>query len=313
MTTEPRQIFSAVESHSEGMRLDHWLAARFTYLSRNQWQNQVKAGTVRVNNSEVRSSRILHAGDVVLFKPENVVEPPVDFNYEITYEDEYFLVVNKGGNLPCHPAGAFFENTLWRHMSSKFGKVYLANRLDRETSGLLLAAKTPKIANLLSAMFISGQIQKKYLALVYGIFEQEINAVGYLEPDKQSIVRKKRNFVSGETTLIPEESESAETLFLPVKNNGQYSLVCAMPKTGRLHQIRATLFSLGYPLLGDKLYGPDDTIYLRLSEGAITAEDWQKLVMKRQALHAAELTLSHPVTKQIISFQAPLPDDFLQI
>ena len=295
------------------MRLDHWLAARFTYLSRNQWQNQVKAGTVRVNNSEVRSSRILHAGDVVLFKPENVVEPPVDFNYEITYEDEYFLVVNKGGNLPCHPAGAFFENTLWRHMSSKFGKVYLANRLDRETSGLLLAAKTPKIANLLSAMFISGQIQKKYLALVYGIFEQEINAVGYLEPDKQSIVRKKRNFVSGETTLIPEESESAETLFLPVKNNGQYSLVCAMPKTGRLHQIRATLFSLGYPLLGDKLYGPDDTIYLRLSEGAITAEDWQKLVMKRQALHAAELTLSHPVTKQIISFQAPLPDDFLQI
>lgn len=313
MTTEKRQIFSTVESHSEGIRLDHWLAARFTYLSRNQWQNQVKAGTVQVNNSEVRSSRILHAGDVVLFKPENIIEPPVDFNYEIIYEDEFFLVVNKGGNLPCHPAGAFFENTLWRHMSAKSGKIYLANRLDRETSGLLLVAKTPKIANLLSEMFINGQIQKKYLALVYGIFDREVNAVGYLEPDKQSNVRKKRNFVSGEPELMSEDMETAETLFLPVKNNGQYSLVCAMPQTGRLHQIRATLFSLGYPLLGDKLYGLDDTIYLRLSEDKITVEDWHKLVMKRQALHASELTLAHPATKQIISFQAPLPDDFLQI
>lgn len=302
-----RCITTVIDGRGAGKRLDHWLPDRFTYLSRNQWQQQIKAGKLLLNERKTRSARILRLNDLITFITDRP-EPPVEMEYSIIFEDEYFFVINKGGNLPCHPAGPFFKHTLWYDMTAKYGKVFIVNRLDRETSGLMLVGKSATIASQLSELFIHSNIHKKYLAIVFGKFTGKIVANGYLTHDSKSKIRKKRQFIFKPAKAISDKVESAITTLSPINQFNDYSLVHAVLATGRLHQIRATLYSLGYPLVGDKLYGPDDTIYLRLARDQITAEDWNKLLLPRQALHAEKLEFIHPATGNLMQFHAPLSD-----
>ncbi|MCF6177203.1 MAG: RluA family pseudouridine synthase [Victivallaceae bacterium] len=303
-----RRITTVIDDRAAGKRLDLWLAERFTYLSRNQWQQQIKAEKLLLNDRKTRSSRILQLNEQVTFISDRP-EPPIIMEYSVVYEDEHFFVVNKGGNLPCHPAGPFFKHTLWYDMTEKYGKVFIANRLDRETSGLMLVGKNTEIATKLAKLFTSRKISKKYQAIVFGQFTDEIIADGYLIDDPASEVRKKRQFAFEQPEPLSDKAESATTRLNPITQFAGFSLVEAVPTTGRLHQIRATLYSLGYPLVGDKLYGPDDTVYLRLARDEITAADREKLLLPRQALHATNLEFIHPITGKAMNFQAPLPSD----
>ncbi len=306
MDTE-RVIRSVIGSEDEGRRLDLWLSGRFSYLSRNQWQEEIRAGRIRINGHQTRASRQLHSGETIEFFPENT-EPPVVFDYKIIYEDRELLVVDKGGKLPCHPGGAFFRNTLWYDLSQKYGQVSIINRLDRETSGLLIAGRTSDAAAALSAQLQDDRMEKTYHALVFGEVKEAFTAEGYLSNDPDSVIRKKRRF----THSRPEaESEYAITSFTPVKCEDGLTLLEVRPGTGRLHQIRATLCSLGYPMAGDKIYGPDDTCYLRFCDDTLTDEDQRKLRMPRQALHASGLKFDHPATGQRMAFESALPDDFI--
>jgi RluA family pseudouridine synthase len=239
-----------------------------------------------------------------------VSEPEVDFNFQIEYEDDNFLLVNKPGNLPCHPAGPFFENTLWRKLSETHEKVSIVNRLDRETSGLTIAAKSPEAASKFSALFSEGKIEKKYIAIVFGSFPEELEAKGFLTGDISSEVRKKRKFVYERES---PGAETALTFFRLLGKNDKFSVVEAAPKTGRLHQIRATLCSLGFPLAGDKLYGPDDTAFIRFAEGRFSEEDKALLALPRQALHAYYLSFIHPFTGKEMKFEISAPDDILPL
>jgi RluA family pseudouridine synthase len=302
-----RIISSRAGDNAAGQRLDRYLSERFTYRSRKQWQDMIKGGDILLNGVKTRCSRILQGGEEISFVADTE-EPPVELEYSIIYEDDFFYAVNKGGNLPCHPAGAYFKNTLWYDMCSKYGKVYVVNRLDRETSGLMLMGKSPEAAAKLSELFAAkDQLSKKYYALVEGEFTGELHASGYLVSDATSEVRKKRRFVREND--YSSVGESAVTNLAPVARGDGISLVEARPETGRLHQIRATLYSLGFPLLGDKLYGVDDTIYIRFSDGRATEDDYRKLKMRRQALHAYALKFTHPFTGEELEFNAPLPED----
>ena len=303
-----RRITTVIDDRGAGKRLDYWLAKRFTYLSRNQWQQQIKAGKLLLNERTSRSSRILKLNDQVSFISDRA-EPPVIMEYSVLFEDEYFFVVNKGGNLPCHPAGPFFKHTMWYDMTEKYGKVFMANRLDRETSGLMLVGKTSAIATQLAKLFTSHNITKKYQAIVFGQFTAAITADGCLINDMMSEVRKKRQFIFEQPEPLLDKAESAITQLNPLVQFNDFSLVEAVPSTGRLHQIRATLYSLGYPLVGDKLYGPDDTIYLRLARDEISTVDREKLLLPRQALHATTLEFIHPITSKAMKFESPLPQD----
>ena len=309
MNLENRIIKSKLSNAVEGLRLDHYLAKRFTYHSLRKWRELISDGQILLNDKQCPESTILGKNDVLTYAPRDLKEPPVDFNYSIVYEDEHLFVINKSGNLPCHPSGPFFKHTLWHHVSSRYGKIYLINRLDRETSGLLIAARNPKTAGKFSKQLT--QIEKEYRALVFGDFSKAVDADGYLIKDTASIVRKKRHFVFADKLADgAEKASAAKTLFEPVWSKNGFSLVKAILKTGRLHQIRASLFSLGFPLVGDKLYGPDDRIYLKIRDDKITDEDWSNLVMRRQALHSYRLSFIHPEYLEKMEFTAPLPSDF---
>ncbi|MCP3968638.1 MAG: RluA family pseudouridine synthase [Lentisphaerae bacterium] len=311
MNLDQRIITSKINADSAGKTLLNWLSGRFTYHPCQKWQEIINDGQIKLNDADCLPDDLLSAGDQVSYYPANLIEPPVDLTFEIIYEDDYLLVVNKSGDLPCHPAGPFFKHTLWHALSLRYGKIHIISRLDRETSGLLLVAKDPETAAKLGNK--RRTITKEYRAMVFGCFDSHINASGYLIKDTNSIVRKKRKFVfdvSEDADSQKNQASNVSTILTPEIIGKEYSLVKAELKTGKLHQIRATLFSLGFPLLGDKLYGPDDTIYLKIRDNKITPQDKEKLVMQRQALHSCILTFKHPKTDKLMSFTSDLPEDF---
>ena len=304
---ERRKITTIVKEDAVGKRIDVWLTERFTYHSRHQWQNVIKDGLLLVNDRKIRASKKLQLGEKVDFFPQGE-EPEVNTEFSIIYEDEDIYAVNKPPDLPCHPAGPYFEHTLW-HLLKQTGKeVFFVNRIDRETSGVVLVAKEGKIAGLCT----ENILEKKYNAIVYGEFPQTLIAEGFLfersgiSRNDMQRVRKKRYFSHTEPDCI---CESTKTAFSLIAYDGKYSMIEAELFTGRMHQIRATLCSLGYPLLGDKLYGPDEVIFIRFINDAMTDEDKNKLILSRQALHSKSITFRHPVSNKNIIINAPLYHD----
>ena len=311
--TMPERIISTTAGPElEGVRLDHFLSGRFTYQSRTGWQEIIREGRIAVNGIRVRASRRLHEGDVITFDVQGIAEPEVDPSYSVVLERPGFLVVSKSGCLPVHPSGCYFRNTLLMLMKERYGELFVVNRLDRETSGLVVLAKTPETAGLLSGLFASRQMEKTYLAAVFGTFPAgTVVKNGWLSADPASPVRKKRRFT--ETAPASDDAEPCSTEFTRLKTGGGYSLVECRPHTGRLHQIRATLRSCGFPLLGDKLYGPDDTIFLRFTEDAMTDADRDALVLPTQALHAWRLHFTMPGTGEEIRCESAPPDAMLNL
>lgn len=285
-----RRAQTTITPAAAGERLDHWLARRFTYHARTAWQRLIAAGQVRVNGAPVRAARLLRAGDVVEYLPDDVPEPPVATNVEIVARGPGWLALNKPANLPCHPGGRYFRHTLWGLLRERYGAVSLVHRLDRETSGLVLVGTEPAAAASLARTFAAGRARKEYLAIVAGDFPATAHAAGFLAPDPRSPVAKKRRYFAAD----PGGGEAAETDFSALGRGAGLSLVSCRPATGRLHQLRATLEALGYPIIGDKLYGPDPALYLRFARGGLSAADVARLRLSRQALHAWRLRLVLP-------------------
>lgn len=302
-----------------GVGLPDYLAGRFTYHTRDEWLAQIAEGRVEVNGAAGGRERVLVAGDRVEYIARDQPEPPVSFEIGVIFEDEEVMVINKPANLPCHPAGRYFNHTLWAWLKTRHGleSPALVNRLDRETSGLLLVAKHARAESNCRQQFSKRSVVKRYVALVEGAFPPTLRAEGWLMPDPGSGVHKRRRFERDDTgrdaAMPPPEptpgKEWSLTEFRLLTTINGLSLVEAVLHTGRLHQIRATLHSLGFPVVGDKIYGPDPLIFVRFCTDAMTAEDWQRLRLPRQALHSMELEFTHPATNQLMHFEAPLPGD----
>ena len=297
-----RKVRSTVDWSCCGQTLIGFLVSRFPYRDEAGWRAVIAAGEITVNDSSAEPGRRLAMHDVIAYHPAELPEPPADMNWSAVWEDEKLLVIDKPGNLCVHPAGPFFKHTLWHMLCAKYGDIHFINRLDRETSGLMIAARDKETASRFAARSL---IEKKvYSVMVHGRFDAPLRAAGFLSKDCSSVIRKKRRF----TREAPEgPCESAETFFEPLGRSGDFSLLRATLGTGRMHQIRATLSSLGYPVVGDKLYGLDEKFYLRQKTDELTAEDREKLVLPRQALHASELVFRHPVTGETMRFSSPPP------
>lgn len=308
-----RQVSLTIPPGTADVQLLSFLTRRFTYHDQNSWKNLINAGRVRVNSHKAYSDQILHPGDTVAYVQFNRTEPSIRRDYSILFEDETLLVINKPGNLPCHPGGRYFNHSLWGLLQTDYpgSSFFFVNRIDRETSGIVLLAKTSAAARYCQKQFNEGTVRKNYWVIIEGDFpSSEIFADGFLEPDEGSPVRKKKRFLDRRYGgACSKSAKPCKTKFKLIQKGEGRSLVCAEPLSGRLHQIRATLCSLGYPVTGDKIYGVDDTLFLRFIEDRLTASDLHKLCLRRQALHARFLEMTHPVSGERIHFSAQLPED----
>jgi len=238
----------------------------------------------------------------------------------ILYEDQRFLVIDKPANLLVHPTGPGRPDTLWDELKRLLAfeivngaTISFINRLDRETSGLILVAKSAAAARQLGLMIAQHRIRKTYAAIVFGSPPRESFVVD--QPLlRQGVVRPSRIYLK---QAVDPNGSPAFTSFRILnrftRRGLPFALIEAEPKTGRTHQIRVHLAHAGYPIVGDKIYGPDENCYLEFIESDWTPSLEAKLLLPRQALHAS--CLSFELEGVPYSFKAPLPSDlrnFLQ-
>ena len=306
-----RQLYSYVREAEDGAALPDYLASHFSRFDREGWIRAIKAGLVTVNDLPAAPETTLKRHDRVGYFPPETPEPDAVLDYRVVYEDADLLVIDKPGDLCVHPTGPFFRHTLWHLVGAKYGEIRFVHRIDRETSGLVVAARTRRMA---AAMDNGGTpVRKEYLALVTGDFRGRVHAEGFLVHDKTSAVRKKKRFVFADSPeaasakLDPTAETAVTELTAESHVPPDMTLVRAVLGTGRQHQVRATLNSLGFPLAGDKLYGPDERLFLTIKSQSLTDTDRAMLRFKRQALHAAVLEFRHPFTGEDLHFESPFP------
>ncbi|KMQ51679.1 Ribosomal large subunit pseudouridine synthase A [Chitinispirillum alkaliphilum] len=282
-----------------------YLSGRFTYHDENEWANRVRLGKVSVNGSLSSESDVVNGSDIVAYDAGEFEEPEADLNYSIVYEDEWILGVNKPGNLLVHRAGKSFRNNLiyqLRNMHNpSFPDSHAVHRLDRETSGVILVAKNSEIMSCFSDSFRVGSVEKIYRAVCLGRVPQEISFIDKpICKDKFAPVRHKFK--------VDETGKSAVTEVLKIRHfQDTASLLTLKPITGRTHQIRVHLASIGHPVIGDKLYSLSDEKYLRWLDNPKNLPE--ELQTPRQALHCESLRFTHPFTGRETEISAPMTDD----
>ncbi|MEJ5361676.1 MAG: RluA family pseudouridine synthase [Spirochaetota bacterium] len=297
--TTTQKLISIVPDGYKPMRLDVYLAGRFTYLSRSRWQKEIKSGKIYVNNIPITIPHyIVYQRYIIEYKRQSIEEPTIDPNYTILYEDDYIIAVNKSGNLPTHPAGKYFHNTLTMLLWSQTGiQCMPLNRLDRETSGVVVLAKNGRIAS--AFLQYSETIAKIYYAIVIGNCSfTRITVDTPIGISQDSRIRKKR-------AAYADAQWHAVTHFTVIKRYNGYTLIKAVPQTGRTHQIRVHCEHIGHPITGDTIYcnRDDDFLEYLKSKGNI------KRPFPRCALHARMYRLYHPFLQKMIAIKAPLPQD----
>jgi 23S rRNA pseudouridine1911/1915/1917 synthase len=240
--------------------------------------------------------------------------PGCGIGSRIVYEDHRFLVIDKPANLLVHPTGPGRPDTLWDELNRFLAfelvngaRISFINRLDRETSGLILVAKSSGAARQLGQMVAVHRIRKTYTAIVFGWPSEETFVVD--QPLlRQGIVRPSRIWLK---QAVHSDGSSALTSFRVLQRlkirERPFALMEAEPKTGRTHQIRVHLAHVGHPIVGDKIYGPDENCYLEFIASDWTPSLEAKLLLPRHALHASSLSFEFEGTP--FSFEAPFPPD----
>jgi len=275
-----------------------FLLRRFRYLDDQQWKENINAKRIWVDGKLGKANLKLHDNQKIVYFRPDFLEPEVDPQFDIIYEDDALIALCKSGNLPTSPSGKYYKNTLVNLVKSRFGmkKLYTLHRLDRETSGVIIFAKRHEIAQTMAALFRKKLIQKIYSAILNGHLPKSSGkaipeAFIYLPigKDSNSKIRIKQS--------VNSLGKPCQTYFREKEKIGDFSLVEVRPLTGRTHQIRVHAAHIGCAVLGDKLYGlPDDGFIRWLSDG----DDYlleQNFPLHRQLLHASEIRFEHPVKK----------------
>ena len=223
---------------------------------------------------------------------------------QVIFEDEDVLVVDKPGGMVCHSAQRSEYGSLAEWLREHGVETpRMINRLDRETSGLVVVAKNERAAKTLGKAVLRREIEKQYVAICWGEIEQQRGVVDQpIGVSRTSVVYTKR-------VVDSAAGKPSVTEFAVEKRLRGFTVVRLTPRTGRAHQLRVHMAWLGHPIVGDKIYGPDETLYLQFIEKGVTSEMLDKLLLPRQALHAEHTAFRHPRTGQAVEFHAPLPED----
>jgi 23S rRNA pseudouridine1911/1915/1917 synthase len=329
----PLERFQFQAGKTQTQRIDQFLSSRISHLSRSAVQRLIDDGLVKVNGRSTKPSYKLKEGDAVemLAPPEPINElVPEPIPLEIIYEDEHFLALNKQADLVVHPARGRWTGTLvnglvhygkrWSTLNGDW-RPGILHRLDRNTTGIMLVAKSDEAHWRLARQFENRTIRKTYVAVIHGVpelladvIDMPIGKDKYIR-EKQAVRKEENGGRSAITRYEVQEllaggaqaggglnsvvelrpSRFAHDRKLPAPP-ARFSFVRLGPKTGRTHQLRVHMAAIGHPIVGDTMYGGQ----------TIEAGDFQ---FTRQALHAAEITFVHPVTLSTMTLAAPLPAD----
>jgi 23S rRNA pseudouridine1911/1915/1917 synthase len=326
--TELRNL--AVPTEAAGQRLDHFIATQLEGVSRSRVQLLLDQGDVQVNGAQAKASLKLRGGEQILITGEPHPAPlkatAQDIPLDVVFEDKHLAVINKPAGMMVHAGAGQSEdarnsNTLvnallfrFKALSATGGDLRpgIVHRLDKDTSGLIIVAKNDAAHSRLAELFSSRQIRKTYIALVQGAVEKQkgtITAAVSRDP-----LRRTRM-----TTRPAENSRTAVSHYEVVRRLetrfGKFTLVRVRIETGRTHQIRVHMASLGHPVVGDTLYGASSrlTDQAAMQSGTVRASRRktppERLKLDRNFLHAARLEFVHPVTGKLMELESPLPDE----
>ncbi len=283
-----------------GERLDKVIPAHVLDLSRATAQRLIKAGEVTVNGRPSKPSYHVQVGDeIVVCIPAEMPEPvmPEDIALDVIYEDDHLLVVNKPAGMVVHPAYGHTSGTLVNAVLAHCPRIAdvggpdragVVHRLDKDTSGLILVAKDEATRDALQRQFKRRQVAKTYLALVEGRVQPREGVI------EAPVGRDKRQ---RKKMAVVRSGREARTLYRAIEYFADHTLLEVHPHTGRTHQVRVHLAWLGYPVVGDAVYG----------------HRRQRLLQGRHFLHAARLRFSHPTTGEEVKFEAPLPPELAAV
>ncbi len=299
------------------LRIDKFLYNRIENVSRNKIQNAAKAGNILVNEVPIKPNYKIKPGDIISILLPNPVREveiiPENIPFEIIFEDEDIVVVNKAAGMVVHPGHGNYTGTLLNALAWYFNEKgetemapSLVHRIDKDTSGVLLIAKSEMAQTKLGKQFFDHTIDRKYLALVWGDFKEDDGTI------TGHIARNPKDRLQMFVFPDGEQGKHAVTHYKVVERFGYVTLVECTLETGRTHQIRAHMRFIGHPLFNDARYGGDQilkgTTYSRYKQ---FIQNCYK-ILPRQALHAQSLGFVHPNSKQKLFFETPLPADMQQ-
>ncbi len=301
-------------TRKENLRLDMFMLTLLPDITRSLAQKLIENGRVMVNDRIAKASTRIRHGDRLRFAPPPPQHPePIaeEIPLDILYQDEFIAVINKPPNMVVHPAKGNWSGTLVNALRFHFPKLSgingdyragIVHRLDRDTSGAILIAKEEATHRDLSMMFETRKIFKEYATIAQGVLDRDSD---YIE---KRIMHHPTDRVRMITTDrdIPEARESVSFYEVAERFRG-FTYVKFQPRTGRTHQIRVHLASIGCPVLADKLYGGRDQF--KLSDLTDVPPEEDRVLLARQALHAHRLRFLHPRLGKVMEFVAPIPQE----
>jgi len=304
-----------VPAPSSGERLDRFLAAAQTDLSRSRLQALILDGHVRVNGRAERASHRLREGDAVevalpAAAPASTLEPE-SLQLNVVFEDEHLLVIDKPAGLVVHPGagirGGTLANALLHHVPAirsvgGADRPGIVHRLDKDTSGLMVVAKTPRVHRDLVELMRRRAVRRVYRALVWGDPRADS---GQVEASLGRDPRERKRMA-----VVTRGGRAALTHWRVLERFGPVTLLELRLETGRTHQIRVHLAHVRHPVVGDPTYGGRPKKQLSLDDRQRSLAADLLRCLPRQALHAAELAFTHPVTGEEHTFTSPIPGDF---
>ena len=299
-------------------RIDSFLSNIIENTTRSRIQKLIKADMVTVNGNTVKPNYVVMPDDRIIVtipispRPENV--EPEDIPLNVVYEDEYLLVVNKPAGMVAHPAYGNFTgtlvNALLNHTSklsdvNEPGRPGIVHRIDKDTSGLMLVAKDEYVHAELAKQFAAHTLDREYWAVCWGHFSEPKGEI------TGNIARSKKD--RKVFTVSENEGKTAHTFYEVLEEYEFASLIKLKLKTGRTHQIRVHLTHLNHPIFGDPAYGGRSIIYGSSLPKIKSRVNNLLKIMERQALHAKTIGFFHPMKKERIFFDSPLPEDMLEL
>jgi 23S rRNA pseudouridine1911/1915/1917 synthase len=306
-----------VPPEAAGQRVDLFVQSQLHRTSRTRAQAIVRASAFDASGRRLKPNDRVQAEQKILLWRAPWDETPVPLDVPVLYEDEHLMAVDKPALLPVHPTARYHKNTLIKVLERARPEIEfmsLGHRLDRETSGVILVSKSRECDRALKRLIQDrSDVEKAYVAIARGVPDRGDGAPAFvcdrrMEVDPDSPLRVKMRIGDGPESMTA--TTAVEVIEVRRSPEGQaYALVACQLDTGRQHQIRVHLASLGAPVVGDKLYGYDDRAFARAADGELTDEDLERLEMGRHALHAARIALPHPMTGAPLRVEAPLPED----